>query len=87
MPENTCDVVPAVLEKLEWLAMGFNKTAFVDGRCCLRSELTELHIGFCSLEGRTSISDSRYRTLRAQFLWWMYAYAAIKYQPGVLTQR
>ena len=67
MHENIYDVVPAVLEKLEWLAMGFNKTAFVDGKRCLRSELTELHIGFCSLKGKTSISDSRYGALRAQF--------------------
>ena len=87
MPENTYDVVPAVLEKLEWLAMGFNKTAFVDGRRCLNSELTELHIGFPSLEGRTFVSDSRYQTLRAQFIWRMYAYAAVKQQPGVLTWR
>ena len=87
MPENYYDVTPAVLEKLEWLAMGFNKTAFVDGRRCLRSELTELRIGFSSLEGRTSISDSRYRTLRARFLWRMYAYTAIKQQPGALTRR
>ena len=87
MPENVYDIVPAVLEKLEWLAMGFNKTAFVDGRRCLRSELTELHIGFSSLKGKKSISDSRYRTLRARLLWRIYAYAAIKQQPGVLTQR
>ncbi|KAK0509453.1 hypothetical protein JMJ35_007847 [Cladonia borealis] len=58
MPENVYDIVPAVLEKLEWLAMGFNKTAFVDGRRCLHSELTELHIGFSSLKGKTSISGS-----------------------------
>ena len=58
--ENLYNIVPAVLEKLEWLAMGFNKTAFVDGRRCLRSEPTQLHIGFPSFEGRTSISDSRY---------------------------
>ena len=77
MPEKLYDVMPAVLEKLEWLALGFNKTAFADGRRCLRSELTALHIGISLLEGKTSISDSRYRILRAQLLWRMYAYAAI----------
>ena len=87
MPGNLYDVMPAVLEKVEWLAMGFNKTSFIDGRRCLRSEMTELHIGFSSLEGRMSIADSRYRTLRAQFPWWIYAYAVIKQKPGVPTRR
>ena len=77
MPEKPYDVMPAVLEKLEWLAMGFNKTGFADGKRCLGSEQTELRIGISSLKGKTSISDSRYRILRAQFLWRMYAYAAI----------
>lgn len=86
MPGTLYDVMPAVLEKLQWLAMGFNETAFVDGRRCLTSELTELHVGFSSLKGETSLSDSRYRTLRAQLLWRMYAYATIKQQPGVFTQ-
>ena len=76
MHGNIYDVVPAVSEKLEWLAMGFNKTAFADGKRCLRSELTEMHIGFCSLKGKTSISDSRYRALRARILWRIYAYVA-----------
>ena len=76
--ENIYDVVPAVMEKLEWLAVGFNKTAFVYGKRCLRSELIEMHIGFHSLKGKASISDSRYRSLRAQLLWWTYAYVAIK---------
>ena len=60
MPGDLYDVMPAVLEKLEWLAMGFNKTAFIDGRRCLRSELTELHITFFSLQSKTFVSDTRY---------------------------
>ena len=83
---NLYNVMPAVLEKIEWLAMGFNKTVFIEGRCYLRSEPTELDIDFSSLQRKLSISDSRYQTLCAQSLWRMYAYAAIKQQPGVLTR-
>ena len=58
MPGNSYDVAPTALEKLEWLAMGFNKTAFIEGSRCLRSEPTELQIGFSSLQKETSISDN-----------------------------
>ena len=84
---NLYDVMPEVLEKIEWLAMGFNKTAFIEGRRCLRSEPTELHIDFSSSQRKPSISDSRYQTLRAQSFWRMYAYVAIKQQPGEFTRR
>lgn len=59
MPGNIYDVAPTALEKLEWLAMGFNKTALIEGSRCLRIEPTGLQISFSSLQNETSISDSR----------------------------
>lgn len=70
-------MTPAVLEKLEWLAMGFDRTGFIEGRRWLRREPTEVHIDFSSLQTKSSIPSSRYQSPRAQCLWRIYAYAAI----------
>ena len=71
------EVTPAVFERLEWLAMGFNKTGFMEGKRWLRSEPTEVHIDFSSLQERKPIPNSRYQIPSAQTLWQIYAYAAI----------